>query len=81
MKITHHAVDRYRERIRAVPVDQARAEMMTCFNAAKERHRAGLKRRKHKRTFMVPTGCCIFVFEKGTMVTVLPRPVGQGEQK
>lgn len=73
LDITNHAAERYRERIRDVPPENVRAEMEMCFAAAKEKHRQRFGRQKRKRTAMVPTGCCIFVFERGTMVTVLPR--------
>lgn len=62
--------DRYRERIRDVPEDKIRDEMLCCLRAAKPRHLKGMERRK-KRTQIVPTGCCFFVFAKGNMVTVL----------
>lgn len=76
MNITNHAVDRYCERIRRVPVERVRDEMAHCFAAAKKKHLDRLARSKHKRTVMVETGCCIFVFGKGgIMVTVLPRDV------
>lgn len=77
-KISQHAVDRYRERIRPLPVERAREEMILCFNAAAKHHRKLTK--KKGNTVMIPTGCCIFVFGKGgkkrTMVTVLPRKLG-----
>lgn len=71
MKISDHAVDRYRERIRDVSVDRARDEMQQCFDAAKDKHKKRVTGRRS--TAIVPTGCCIFVFDRGTMVTVLPR--------
>lgn len=78
-KFSEHAVDRYCERIRPLPVERARDEMTLCFNAAAKHHRRLTK--KKGNTVMIPTGCCIFVFGKGgknkrTVVTVLPRPAG-----
>lgn len=78
-KISQHAVDRYCERIRPLPVELARAEMVLCFNAATKHHRKLAK--KKGNTVMIPTGCCVFVFGKGgkrgrTVVTILPRAHG-----
>jgi hypothetical protein len=73
MKISNHAVDRFCERVRPVSVERARDEMMHCLHAAQKKHLDGLARRKGKKTFIVPTGCCMFVFEQGVMVTVLPK--------
>lgn len=71
-KITDHAVARYVERLRDVADGTHRMEMLRCLSAAKPRHLKALVRRRKKRTLMVPTGCCIFVFSRGKMVTVLP---------
>lgn len=70
--ITAHAVRRYRERVRDVPVLAARDEMMLCIAAANPRH----FRKLSKKTAYIPTGCCLFVWDRGAakIVTVLERP-------
>lgn len=77
LKISQHAVDRYCERIRKVPVERARDEMVQCFHAAEKHHRRLAK--KKGSTVMIQTGCCLLVFGGGkrnrTIVTVLPRVV------
>lgn len=71
-RISAHAVERFSERIRPLPADDAAAkeEMLCCLRAAKPK-RLKLIDRTKRRTVIVPTGCCYFVFAKGNMVTVL----------
>lgn len=73
-KITDHAIARYVERVREVAPGTHKQEILRCLAAAPSRHLRALKRRRKKRTLMVPTGCCVFVFGRGgIMVTVLTR--------
>ena len=71
-RITTHAVERFSERIRPLPADDAAAkeEMLCCLRAANPNRLKKIDR-KGRRTLIVPTGCCYFVFSKGNMVTVL----------
>lgn len=75
-RISHHAVQRFAERIRPLPEDEAKAkdEMLCCLRAAKAAYLKAIDSKRKKRTLIVPTGCCYFVFAKGNMVTVLKDP-------
>ena len=41
--------------------------MRLCIEAAKPKH----LKRVHKKTGMVPTGCCVFICSYGTVVSVV----------
>lgn len=71
ISISNHAVDRFCERIRPLNPDAARDEIRICMAAAKPKH--WRKWSRQKRTCMLPTGCCVFVFEYGDLVTVLTK--------
>ena len=79
-KITDHAIARYVERVREVDPGTHKQEILRCLAAAKPHHLRALTRRRKKRTLMVPTGCCIFVFGAGKMVTVLTRDILNHQQ-
>jgi hypothetical protein len=71
MRLTKHAIQRYRERIRDCGSDdEAEKELRACMVAAKPKHI-----KPHKRTSIVPLGCCMLVCERGAIVTVLARDV------
>ena len=72
-RISTHAVERFSERVRPLPADDtaAKEEMLCCLRAAGQKHLKKIDRKRKKRTLIVPTGCCYFVFYKGTVVTVL----------
>lgn len=73
-KITEHAVQRFSERVRQPPPGIAKMEMMRCLATGSPKLLKQLaNRRKRKRTLIIPTGCCLFVFSNGSMVTVLSK--------
>lgn len=73
IKISNHAIFRYRERVGPLPKDGmlARMELFSRLFSAKAKH---IRRAVNdKRTAMVPLPDCFLVFSFGTMVTVLER--------
>lgn len=71
IKISEHAIERYRERIGPLPKGAAlsRLALFERLNEAKPKH----IRKIGKRTAMVPLSDCLLVFEGASMVTVLER--------
>ena len=69
-RISDHAVERYRERIRQIDTAIVRSEMLSCLSAADDGELRKLKNGK-KNTHMIKTGCCIFVCSHGTVVTIV----------
>jgi hypothetical protein len=72
LRVTDHAVARWVEHTgRQLPPDQARVEIRRCIAAGRpyklRKVRDGVKTR------MVPTGCCLLVFDGLDLVTVLAR--------
>jgi len=71
-RISNHAAARYRERVRDVPAEIAKAEILACLQGAKAKHLRKLVNGS-KNTVMVPTGCCTFICSLGNVVTVVNR--------
>ena len=73
IRITEHAIKRYRERVGPLPNDEmlSRMELFSRLFSSKPKHLAKVLR--GKRTAMVPLPDCILVFAFGAMVTVLER--------
>lgn len=69
--ITKHVMERYCERIRNVGLYNARAEIRHCLMGAKPKHMRRVM--AGKRCVYIPTGCCLFICERGKLVTVLAR--------
>lgn len=71
IKISNHAIERYRERVGPLPRDAmlSRMELFSRMFSAKPKH----IRKLGKRTAMLPLNDCFLVFSFGTMVTVLER--------
>lgn len=71
LKVSRHAVTRFRERIRdAGDYKTSRRDLVGCLSGAKPKH---LQNAHRKRTAYIPLGCCTLVCEHGTVVTVLER--------
>ena len=75
IRISEHAVKRYRERIGPLPKDEmlSRMELFSRLFSADPRHVRKLL--KGKRTTYIPLDDCFLVFDHETMVTVLERKV------
>mgnify|MGYP001565156537 CR=1 FL=1 len=73
IRITEHAIKRYRQRVGPLPKDEmlCRMELFLRLFSAQPRHFR--KAVRGKRTAMVPLPDCILVFSYGAMVTVLER--------
>lgn len=67
ISITNHACKRFRERVRETP--EPRGEIRQCLMSANKSH---MNRAMRKDSWHVPVGCCVLVFNKGAVVTVLP---------
>ena len=76
-RISEHAVTRFRERVRNVP--EARDEMLCCLASAKPNILRRIDNKK-KRTTIVKTGCCFFVFSHGNLVTTLKELGSRGKE-
>ena len=72
IRISGHAVERYRERVRQVDPAIAKREMLCCLMGASDDDRRKLKKGK-KNTHMIKTGCCIFICSHGNVVTVVKK--------
>lgn len=71
LKVTRHAVTRFRERIRdAGGYDATRKELVHCLQAMTLKHS---KEAHRKKSAHIPLGCCVLVCERGAIVTVVPR--------
>jgi hypothetical protein len=73
IRITDHAIKRYRERVGPLPKDNmlSRMELLSRLFSGKPKHVR--KALGGKRTAMIPLSDCFLVFSFGTMVTVLKR--------
>ena len=67
MILTTHALDRYRERIRA---DATRADVLACLRSAKPKHLKRLSAGR-RNTLIVPAGCCFFICSGQKVVSVV----------
>jgi hypothetical protein len=77
LRITEHAIDRYRERVGRLPCDPMLARMTLfslLFSANSKRVRKAIN---GERTAFVPLQDCFLVFSYGVMVTVLERKAEQ----
>lgn len=73
VKISDHALERYRERVGPLPdgAGAARDTILGLLATAKAKHVRKIG--AGKKTVMVPIKDCMFVFEGKSMVTVLER--------
>lgn len=69
-RISDHAADRYRERIRDVPRERAKAEILECLKGASAKDLRKMAR-LNKNTVMIRTGCCTMICSHGNIVTIV----------
>lgn len=83
LKISRHAIDRYRERVGPLPESQYEAtiRLFAMLAAAKPKHLKNLKKIASKSTSVIPLPDCYLIFSFGTLVTVLDRTMLDGNYR
>lgn len=83
LKISKHAIERYRERVAALPASDFEATMhlFSLLMEAKPKHLDRLKKISEKRTTVIPVKDCFFIASFGVIVTVLDRALLDGNQR
>ena len=67
VRITDHALERYRERVNP---SAGRSDMMSCLRSAKPK-RLKLLEAGNRNTLIVKTGCCFFICSGSSVVSVV----------